>query len=192
MDTQLITKVTQWVAAWLDQIQWQLGMEFDYLTLLGLIVAGVFVLALLAWVIGRVRRGDIIYADQGRRSHVFKNAEYGIQAKPDLLRKILNGVRLEEYKGRNSGFYPSDRSEALAAALAVRGEGVPVTEIMLRNQTQARRIQLPALDSELYSMIERDVEITRKAIAAESVPIRPVAGKCRTCGFRADCDKRAA
>lgn len=134
----------------------------------------------------------VIYVDKGRGSKVFRNPEYRVQAKPDLLRKVSAGIQIEEYKSRQTGFYESDWAEALTAALAVRGSGIKVTQVLLRNQTQSKLRVLPQSDSELFAMIKGDVEIARLAARHHEVPFRPLAHKCRGCGFRESCSKRSA
>jgi CRISPR/Cas system-associated exonuclease Cas4 (RecB family) len=135
-------------------------------------------------------KGDIIYADNGRRSRIFKNPVYRVQAKPDLLRRVSTGIQLVEYKGREKGFYDSDWAEALTAALSVRGEGIKVTQVMLRNKTQSKIKHLPESDRELFALVESDINVTRMAASNQPIAFATQFQKCQGCGFYQKCTKR--
>lgn len=134
--------------------------------------------------------GEIIWRDLGTQTKPLFNRRYKVLGKLDLIlfnspSKTLVGV---EYKSRQKHFYESDIVQSKTAALAARGAGINIQEILLINDTERKSIRLPVNDEDLYREIETHVTNVRIAKAKGCLPPTSSKHKCRSCGQRANCE----
>lgn len=167
--------------------------SFSFFTLLAVAVIGYFLMQRLL----RGRRnplgvdGELIWIDRGRKTKPFFNRQFRVLGKPDLMYRLNSGgVLAVEYKGRQGRIYDSDVVQAKAAALAARGEGYAVRELLVKTKGTEQRFSLAKADGALFNEIRHFVECARSAKKGAELPARPLAAKCRTCAFGPSCDSR--
>lgn len=135
--------------------------------------------------------GDLIWIDEGRHTKPLFNGMFKVFGKPDAMYRTRTGVLAVEYKSRNGPVFDSDIVQAKCAALAARGEGYRVVDILVKTELTQRHIRLPKSDGALYKDIEESVILARRAKLGGAVPSVPAVPKCRSCAYRGDC-KHAA
>jgi hypothetical protein len=136
--------------------------------------------------------GKLIWVDSGRRTKPFFNNQFKILGKPDLMYKLATGgVLAVEFKSRNGRIYDSDVAQAKAAALAARGEGYAVREVMVKTKGTEQRFTLPKADVALHNEIKNFVEYARAAKKGANLKPLPQVMKCKFCAFGPSCDSRA-
>ena len=133
--------------------------------------------------------GKLIWVDKGR-TKPFYNKVFKVLGKPDLMYKIKSGILAVEYKSRNANIYASDIAQGKAAALAARGSGYNVTELMVLTKNNRKRFPLPKSDKALYSEVERLCQIVRSAKRGKSQPSMPSKFKCHNCAYANSCKKK--
>lgn len=136
------------------------------------------------------RRADreIVYVDEGLASRTFVSERWGISAKPDALVRRAEGIVLIEYKSRAAKVYPSDIVQALAAALAVRDNGIRVVACEIRTRTGAPvRVPLPRSDRGIARRIGRPLADARRVHAGGVPQALASPAKCGSCGVREGC-----
>lgn len=136
--------------------------------------------------------GDLIWIDEGRHTKPFFNGAFKVFGKPDAIYRTRAGVTAVEYKSRNGPVFESDVTQAKCAALASRGEGYQVVDILVKTAGAKRHIKLPKSDRALYQDIEESVVLARRAKLGKAVPSAPSGSKCRSCAYREDCKHAAA
>lgn len=135
--------------------------------------------------------GELLYADQGRKSKAFVSRKYGIRAKPDFLIRQPDGrVALVEYKSRNNGrIYESDIVQAKASVLAAR-EAYPVVAMYIKTKHRLQAIPIPQDSDALYREVERYAELARRAKRGELLrEYTHNRNQCKTCSVRAGCQR---
>lgn len=163
-----------------------------------LIVVAVAAVLVVVWRQRHVRfvdelgiEGDLIWIDDGRHTKPFFNGAFKVFGKPDALYRTRAGVVAVEYKSRNGPVFDSDVTQAFCAALAARGEGYRVTQVLIKTSAVQKSFKLPTSDKALFDRIQPAVFNARQAKFGYAVPSRPEIKKCRGCGFRGDCDHSA-
>lgn len=162
-------------------------------TTLGIAIVLVIVAIWLFLTVVRSQRdgeisGKLIWTDHGRKTKAFRNRQYRIFGKPDLMFRVRSGVKAVEYKHRNGPVFRSDIAQALAAALAARGEGYRVTEVLLKTRTQELTIDLgKSSDKDIYNKIKENAATVIQARSGKSVEAKPEYRKCRGCAYREPC-----
>lgn len=136
--------------------------------------------------------GDLIWIDDGRQTKPFFNGAFKVFGKPDALYRTRTGVLSVEYKSRNGPVFESDVTQAFCAALAARGDGYRVNQVLIKTSAIQEVFKLPSSDKALFDRIQPAVVHARQAKFGHAVPSRPELKKCRSCGFRGDCDDSAA
>lgn len=138
-------------------------------------------------------QGTLIWLDQGRSTRPFFNKIFKVFGKPDYLYRLQDGSILAvEYKHRNQAIYDSDIVQALAAALAARGEGYRVYQIMVKTISSEKLIDLPRDDVDLYKLVSQYVNTARETKAGFMVNPDPLFYKCKACAYRELCEHSAA
>ncbi|MDG9669613.1 hypothetical protein ONV78_17885 [Hahella sp. CR1] len=133
--------------------------------------------------------GKLVWIDRGRQTKPFFNRSFGVFGKPDLIYRIARGFLAVEYKSRRGVIYESDIVQAKVAALAARGAGYRVTQVLVRTDATERYIDLPASDKELYNEVGIFIEIARQAKAGMKMPAKPNRAKCGACAYKLDCSQ---
>ena len=132
-----------------------------------------------------------LYLDDGPASATFVSRRYRLRARPDLLERDGDTVTLVELKSRARGVHPSDRAQVVATALAVRAAGHDVRRARIETREGAPvAVDLDASDEALFERIRPIVRMARLAVAGTPPAPTPSAGKCRACGYRANCPHR--
>lgn len=132
-------------------------------------------------------KGKLIWVDKGKSTKPFFNKVFEILGKPDLMYRIRGGVLAVEYKSRRGPVFKSDVVQAKCAALAARGDGYQVIQILVRTATIEQYIDLPKSDKALLDDIKEYVDLTRQAKAGARMRASPNFGKCRGCAFKYEC-----
>lgn len=135
--------------------------------------------------------GDLLFADQGRKSKAFVSKKYGIRAKPDFLIRLKDGrVALVEYKSRSNGrIYESDLVQAKASVLAAR-VAYPVEVMFIKTPTRLQQVPIPRDSDALYREVEQYAELARRAVKGELIRIfSSNTYQCETCSVKAHCQR---
>lgn len=135
--------------------------------------------------------GKLIWVDEGRGTKPFFNPEFRVFGKPDLIYQVRGGLIAVEYKSRHGPIFDSDVIQALCAALAARGEGLKVTEVLVKTAAVHKKLVLPRSDKELFAWIKDAVALGRLAKQGKPVPSLPGLRKCRACAYKHDCPAAA-
>tara|TARA_R110002167_G_scaffold204404_1_gene408439 strand:- start:6246 stop:6764 length:519 start_codon:yes stop_codon:yes gene_type:complete len=136
--------------------------------------------------------GKLIWVDRGRKTKPFFNKEFRVLGKPDLMYKLASsGVLAVEYKSRKGRIYESDVVQAKTAALAARGDGYRVSQILVKTKGTQQYFNLPASDSALFQEIQQYVAYTRAAKQGINLKALPQRYKCKTCAYSQGCESRA-
>ncbi len=136
--------------------------------------------------------GDLIWIDEGRHTKPFFNAPFKVFGKPDAMYRTRAGVLAVEYKSRSGPIFISDVTQAKCAALAARGAGYKITEVLVKTAAIQKRFTLPCSDHDLYREIEKAVVIARRAKNGDAVPSLPEHRKCQACAYKRDCPSAIA
>lgn len=131
--------------------------------------------------------GKLIWTDHGRQTKAFSNRTFKIFGKPDLMYRIRGGVKAVEYKHRNGPVFKSDIAQALAAALAARGEGYKVVQVLVKTRTNDVTIELKQSDRALYQRLEGLIHDVRNAKTGKKMSKNPERRKCYSCAYRDAC-----
>lgn len=131
--------------------------------------------------------GKIIWVDRGYKTKPFIHKAFRIVGKPDLMYRTPTGVLAVEYKSRNGPIYFSDVIQAKSAALAARGSGHRVNQILIKTELTEQYINLPRSDRDLLGDIQEYLIMVREAKNKKTMVARPQATKCRHCAFSGVC-----
>jgi len=131
--------------------------------------------------------GKLVWMDKGRHTKPFFNNTYHVFGKPDLIYKYKGQFIAVEYKGRKKDIYDSDIIQAMSAALAARGDGYQISDIVIKTDSTKKRIQLPKPDRALHQLIESNVALVRRAKRGDRMPASPSYHKCRSCAYEHRC-----
>ncbi len=134
-------------------------------------------------------KGELIWQDSGRETKYFINNEFDVYGKPDLMYRKENGkILLVEFKSRKGGIYLSDIIQTKAAALAARGAGYDIDEILVKTRGKERYYKLSNCNSDLYREIERFVKIAQSSSYYNSDLVgTPENRKCYSCAYKHSC-----
>lgn len=135
--------------------------------------------------------GKLIWVDKGRKTKPFFSQQYRIVGKPDLMYQRWNGVLSVEYKSRRGPVFNSDVVQAKCAALAARGSGIKVKQILIKTDSVEKYIDLPKGDKELHRDIRLYIETARTAKSGAKMEASPSANKCRSCAYKNACKNAA-
>jgi len=136
-------------------------------------------------------KGKLIWVDKGKNTKPFFNHAFHIMGKPDLMYKVDGGILAVEYKSRKGWFYFGDVIQAQTAALAARGNGYNVTQVLVKTATTEKYFDLPKQDYALYKKIKHFVRQARKAKKGCAVEAVPRKRKCSKCAFHETCFHKA-
>ena len=134
--------------------------------------------------------GVPIWLDEGRHTQSFANQQYKIVGKPDALYAKGKKITAVEYKSRRGPIYDADRVQAFTAALAARGSGMLVTQVVVKTALTEKLYKLPKRDTALYRLVEPYIEAVRDIRHGEAGEANPEPTKCHACAFRASCKDR--
>lgn len=162
--------------------------------MIGYLVVGmlaVIALILLFHIFRSKEKGDIsgklIWTDHGMKTKPFYHSKFLVFGKPDLMYRIKRGVKAVEYKHRLGQVFDSDIAQALAAALAARGSGYRVIEVLVKTRSTELSIDLRESDAAVYSKLKGYVLLVRKAKDGRPMQKKPELRKCRSCAYREAC-----
>ena len=134
-----------------------------------------------------IPNAELMYIDEGKQTKPFFNRQFEVLGKPDAMYKTPTGVVAVEYKSRKGSVMDSDVSQAMCAALAARGDGHKVYQVIIKTQTDQLEIDLPRSDKELYSRIQQDVAAARSIKKGGKGAANPHPAKCRSCAHKSSC-----
>lgn len=134
--------------------------------------------------------GTVIWKDTAG-ARPFGNARFRIYGKPDLLIESDKGICALEYKSTNRAVYEGDWAQVYCAALAARGEGIPVNSVCVKVPFREFVRKLPESDDALYQLISRHVEMARQALAGKTCPPTDQIRKCYGCSMGTNCAYKA-
>jgi len=134
-----------------------------------------------------IPNAELFYIDEGKQTKPFFNRQFEVLGKPDAMYKTPTGMVAVEYKSRKGSVKDSDISQALCAALAARGEGHKVYQVIVKTQTDQLEVDLPRSDKELYDRIQQDVAVARSIKHGGSGSANPHPAKCGSCAHKMDC-----
>ncbi len=135
--------------------------------------------------------GQLVYADgQSKKSRSFVNKRFGLCAKPDFIFRNEHGTyTLIEYKSRQGKVYQSDIQQTIASVMAARTK-FNITEAYVHTDNFRMAIDAGKSNAELYSVIERNADLTRDIKSGRQVNITNGSQyKCPTCSMKHKCDK---
>lgn len=134
--------------------------------------------------------GKLIWMDKGKATKPFFNKKFEVLGKPDLMYRIRGGVLAVEYKSRRGPIFKSDIVQAKCAALAARGDGYQITQILVKTETVEQYIELPHNDNALFHEIKDLVNLTREAKKGFTMTATSNIKKCHSCAFTQECKKK--
>lgn len=135
--------------------------------------------------------GQVIYADQGKRSKAFVTKRFGIIAKPDFIVKLRSGEKaVIEYKSRESGrLYLSDTIQVKATVLAARDKH-DIKKAFVMAGNKLHEIVVSQDSESLYRDIEQYADYARRAKSGEIITVytdKP--WQCKQCSVKSRCLK---
>lgn len=134
-----------------------------------------------------IPNAELMYIDEGKQTKPFFNRQFEVLGKPDAMYKTPTGLVAIEYKSRRGSVQDSDVSQALCAALAARGDGHKVYQVIVKTQTDQIEIDLPRSDKELFNRIQQDVAVARSIKHGGTGSANPHPAKCGSCAHKMDC-----
>lgn len=135
--------------------------------------------------------GELLYADQGRKSKAFVCKKYRVRAKPDFLIRLKDGrVALVEYKSRsNDRVYISDIVQAKVSVLAARVD-YPVEVMFIKTPNRLLEIPITRDSDKLHREVEHYIGLARRAQKGELLrDFTPNLNQCKTCSVRTSCQR---
>lgn len=135
--------------------------------------------------------GKLLWVDEGKQTKPFFNKQFKVFGKPDAIYNDNGSVTAVEFKSRKGPIYVSDAAQAATAALAARGDGYKITQVVIKTKTETANIPLPKSDLELYDTLKESVEIARSAKKGCTMCGDPEDSKCIACAYKASCSDRA-
>ncbi|MFT6904806.1 MAG: CRISPR/Cas system-associated exonuclease Cas4 (RecB family) [Oleiphilaceae bacterium] len=136
--------------------------------------------------------GELIWVDESKDTKPFFNNKYKVFGKPDFIYKRRSGATAVEYKSRFGKVYESDIVQAKTAALAARGAGIKIDQIMIKTERDTQILNLPKRNKDLFIQIEGNIREARKAKLGIRMNARPNKIKCRACSHKNTCTKKFA
>jgi len=134
-----------------------------------------------------IPNAELFYIDEGKQTKPFFNRQFEVLGKPDAMYKTPTGLVAVEYKSRRGSVQDSDVSQALCAALAARGDGHNVYQVIVKTQTDQIEIDLPRSDEELFNRIKLDVAAARSIKHGGTGTANPHPSKCGSCAHKKSC-----
>lgn len=134
-----------------------------------------------------IPNAELFYIDEGKQTKPFFNRQFEVLGKPDAMYKTPTGMVAVEYKSRKGSIKDSDISQALCAALAARGEGHKVYQVIVKTQSDQLEVDLPRSDKELYDRIQQDVAVARSIKHGGTGTANPDPAKCKSCAHKSSC-----
>jgi CRISPR/Cas system-associated exonuclease Cas4 (RecB family) len=132
----------------------------------------------------------LIWVDKGKNTEPFFNKAYRVFGKPDALYDLQGNVIAVEFKSRKVKVYDADRIQALTAALATRGAGYDVRQVVVKSSTDIERINLPEKDKALYELVKKDIEAARAIKSGHQAIAKPESTKCPACAYNNHCGEK--
>lgn len=133
--------------------------------------------------------GELVFADQGRKSKSFVSTKYGLRAKPDFLIKLKdNRIAVVEYKNRsNDRIYLSDVVQVKSSVLAARA-AYPVEVAFIKTKNKLQKVSIKQDSDELYREVERYVKQARSVSAGDVLlEYTTNINQCKSCSVRSRC-----
>jgi CRISPR/Cas system-associated exonuclease Cas4 (RecB family) len=151
------------------------------------LVGGFLLIVVFVFIRQRRHSTSVVYIDKNKRSKVFVNKKYGVNAKPDLIIKENGEFIVEEYKDRNSRVYKSDILQAKASALAARAK-YPITKVRVRNRQGIQHEESVLDEKELYREISGAINMVKRIRkGVTEVPCYQHPFKCNHCAMIEHC-----
>ena len=136
------------------------------------------------------KNAKLIWVDEGINTEPFFNRPYRIFGKPDALYYVQGNVIAVEFKSRKGKIYDADRIQALTAALASRGAGYKVRQVVVKSSTDIERIDLPEEDKALHELVKKDIEAARAIKSGHQANAKPESTKCQACAYNNHCGEK--
>ncbi|MCF6767597.1 Dna2/Cas4 domain-containing protein [Thiotrichales bacterium 19S11-10] len=121
---------------------------------------------------------------------IFSCMDHRVRAKPDFLYELSDGsIAIVEYKSRKKGVMPSDVSQLIATAIAVKGHYKNQVKkgYILTGRGSYKEVNLDMSSHRLVKSIEYQIRAVRDIIRGKEPKLTPNPNKCQNCGFRHIC-----
>jgi CRISPR/Cas system-associated exonuclease Cas4 (RecB family) len=135
--------------------------------------------------------GDLIWVDEGRHVKPFFHNGFKVVGKPDAMYNKNGLITAIEYKSRRGPVFESDWVQAFTAALAARGSGFKVRQVVVKTKSEQKAFDLPKEDLALFNIVRPFVERVRSIQNGGYGEASPSKPKCRACAYRLECRDRA-
>lgn len=173
----------------------RLFRDFQDMWLLFLIIFVIYFLILNARRGGRRPSdpllGELVWVDEGRHVKPFFHNGFKVLGKPDAIYNNSGLVTALEYKSRRGPVFDSDWVQAFTAALAARGAGYKVRQVVVKTKADEKTFELPKEDRALYRIVQHYVETARHIKKGGTGEANPSKTKCRACAYRSGCEHSA-
>jgi CRISPR/Cas system-associated exonuclease Cas4 (RecB family) len=132
-----------------------------------------------------------LYFNGETRDKIFNSYKHRIRAVPDFIYKYEDGsAAIVEFKSRKAGIRSSDIKQLIATAIAVKDSTNLNIKygFVLNGGGVYKKVDLNKSSADLVKSIQIVLSITRN-IKNEIEPTpNPIKNKCKSCGFRDDCE----
>lgn len=136
--------------------------------------------------------GELIWVDESKNTKPFFNKTFKIFGKPDAMYAKGGKVTAVEFKSRKGKIHDSDMWQAMAAALAARGEGYKIKKVRIKTITHSLDIEVPKSESEHYQFLKVCHEAALNAKKGYSSKALPEVNKCAHCAYYSVCTEKPA
>jgi len=165
-----------------------------FLVIASVVLLSIWYIVTQTQVSKKLAPGDSVYLDHGRSTKVLVSRLHNIRAKPDNIEvDTLPGYTLIEFKDRETPrVYPSDRAQIIASVIAARESGYDIKRAMLEVRG-GQRVEIFLGDDTdgLVDMIREPLAAARLVAQGQVPKALPSKNKCRSCGFRNQCQYKA-
>lgn len=134
--------------------------------------------------------GELLWVDEGKDTKPFFNKAFKIFGKPDAMYVKGGKVTAIEYKSRKGKIHDSDMWQAMAAALAARGEGYQVASVRIKTKTHSADMDVPKSELDHYKFIKTCHEAALRAKNGHPSKALPETNKCFHCAYKAVCAEK--
>jgi len=122
--------------------------------------------------------GKLMWVDEGSDTKPFFNKRFKVFGKPDAMYNDSGFVSAVEYKSRQGSVKKSDVIQALTAALAARGDGIKIRQVVIVTEGDVEQVSVPKSMTSHYDLVKQYVELTRRIKQGASAP---EGAGCRRC-----------
>lgn len=163
------------------------------MNLLMIVLAGIIIFVVTFFLLSKVFSGGksqpipgkVVWYDSGRQAKVFKNPQFGVKGKLDVIlqqQKELVGV---EYKSRAGKVFESDIIQGYSACLAAY-KTYKFTKLIIKTDTdQVERVITS--EQQLFDRIKKHFIIAKAIQSGDSGEPTKNKWKCKGCGRKSSC-----